>query len=406
MKVCGIIVEHNPFHNGHLYHINKAKEVTNSDYIIAVMSGNFAQRGIPSIIDKWIKTEIILNNGVDLVIELPILYTISSAEFFSYGAISLLDSLGIVNNICFGCENSEINTIQTIAQLFANEPNDFKKILKNYIGSGLSFPHARNNALKEYLLNKKLNTNFEIDQFLNNSNNILGIEYCKSIIKLNSNIKPYTIKRLGSSYHDLSLNHNFSSASAIREHIKNNGNFNIISNYIPDNTFKILNKLRNYNYDFTFEENMFPYIKYKCMLYSNDLRNIPDVKEGIENKILKEIYNAKSLNDLILRVKSKRFTYTRVSRILAQFFIGFDKFNTSELRKMKCPYARVLGFNSNGRNLLKIMKSNSNIPIYTKLPNKKNDTLKLDIQSTIAYSLINKNISPNSDLLNSVIIKK
>ena len=153
MNISGIIVEYNPLHNGHLYHINKTKELTNCDALICVMSGNFAQRGIPSTIDKWTKTKMALNNGVDLVIELPAIYSVSSAEFFSYGSVSLLNSLGIVNNICFGSEHGDINDIYTISNVLRNEPIEFKLLLKTYLSKGIGYPLARANALYDYLIN-------------------------------------------------------------------------------------------------------------------------------------------------------------------------------------------------------------------------------------------------------------
>ncbi|MFD3156524.1 nucleotidyltransferase [Haloimpatiens sp. FM7330] len=405
MKISGIIVEYNPFHNGHIYHINKTKELTNCDGLIAVMSGNFVQRGIPAIIDKWLRTKIALMNGVDLVLELPCVYSLSSAEFFGFGAISLLNSLGIVDSICFGSENNNIETLMTISKIFSNEPEDFKISLKNYLNKGLSYPLARSKSLQEYL-NKTYASlrQEELDDILTSSNNILGIEYCKSILKLSSNIKPFCIKREGNSYNDLNLNSSFSSASAIRNYLKSNNNFDVLKNFMPKNSYDIFCKLNELNYHFTFEEDEFKYIKYKALTTNNTLNKLPDISEGLDNKILKELINSVSLNDLILKIKSKRYTYTRINRILTHFFVGFDNYDIATLRKSPCPYAKILGFNSTGRKILKYMKSNSNIPVYTKIPKFKNDILNLDIQSTKAYSIINKNIHPNSDYLTSPII--
>src|SRR5665647_2874229 len=157
MNISGIIVEYNPLHNGHVYHINKTKELTNCDALICVMSGNFAQRGIPSSIDKWTKTKMALNNGVDLVIELPTIYSVSSAEFFSFGAVSLLNSLGVVDNICFGSEHGDINDIYTISNILHKEPTQFKSLLKTYLARGNGYPLSRSNALYDYLKNADLN---------------------------------------------------------------------------------------------------------------------------------------------------------------------------------------------------------------------------------------------------------
>ena len=405
MNISGIIVEYNPLHNGHLYHINKTKELTNSDALICVMSGNFAQRGIPSSIDKWTKTKMALNNGVDLVLELPTVYSVSSAEFFSYGAVSLLNSLGIVDNICFGSEHGDINDIYSISNILLQEPIEFKALLKTYLSKGIVYPQARANALYDYLINSHMDiSNLLLDNFLNSSNNILGIEYCKSLIKLNSSIKPYTLKREGASYNSNLLHKEFSSATAIRKFIKENGCLTKLEGHVPSSVLAEILNLYSKNYEFTFEDSMFPYIKHKSFTSKNSLINLPDVSEGLDNKIIKALQNNFSYSSALEDMKSKRYTYTRISRILCQYFIGFDNFDTKKLRSMPSPYARVLGFNSKGKSILKSIKTNSNIPLYTKLPKECNETLQLDIQATRAYSTINSSINHNSDYLISPII--
>ncbi|MBZ9687939.1 nucleotidyltransferase [Clostridium estertheticum] len=405
MNISGIIVEYNPLHNGHVYHINKTKELTNCDALICVMSGNFAQRGIPSIIDKWTKTKMALNNGVDLVIELPAIYSISSADFFSYGSVSLLNSLGIVDNICFGSEQGDIKDICDISNILLKEPIEFKSLLKTYLSKGIVYPKARANALYDYLINSKNHiSNLLLDDFLKSPNNILGIEYCKSLIKLNSSITPYTLKREGAAYNSNMLHNEFSSATAIRRFIKENGSLSALEGHVPNSVLAEMLNLYSKNYEFPFEDSMFPYIKHKSATSRNSLVNLPDVSEGLDNKIIKSLQNNLSYSSTLENIKSKRYTYTRISRILCQYFIGFDSFDSQNLRSLPCPYARVLGFNSNGKSILKSIKSNSSIPLYTKIPKDQNATLQLDIQSTRAYSILNSSISPNSDYLISPII--
>jgi predicted nucleotidyltransferase len=407
MNVSGIIVEYNPLHNGHLYHINKTKELTNCDALICVMSGNFAQRGIPSSIDKWTKTKMALQNGVDLVIEIPAIYSVSSAEFFSFGSVSLLNSLGIVDNICFGSEHGDIDDIYNISNILYKEPIEFKLLLKTYLSKGITYPKARAKALYDYLINSKMDlSNLLLDDFLNSSNNILGIEYCKSLIKLNSSIKPYTLKREGATYSSDVLHSKFSSATAIRKFVKEKGCLTNLEGHVPNSVLAEILNLYSKNYEFTFEDFIFPYIKHKSLTSKNSLINLPDVSEGLDNRIIKALQNNLSYSSALDDIKSKRYTYTRIARILCQYFIGFDNFDTKELRSMTCPYARVLGFNSNGKSILKSIKSNSSIPLYTKLSKVPNETLELDIQSTRAYSLINSSIAPNSDYLISPIIIK
>ena len=405
MNISGIVVEYNPLHNGHLYHINKTKEITNCDALICVMSGNFSQRGIPSVIDKWTKTQMALNNGVDLVIELPTIYSVSSAEFFSNGAVSLLNSLGIVDNICFGSEHGDINDIYKIANILFEEPTEFKTLLKAYLSKGIVYPQARANALYDYLINLKLSiSNLLLNNFFNSSNNILGIEYCKSLIKLNSSIRPYTLKREGSTYNSNLLHNEFSSATAIKKFMKKNGFLTKLEGHVPSSVFSEILNLHSKNYQFPYEDSMFPYIKHKSATSKNSFVNLPDVSEGIDNKIIKSVQNNLSYSSALDDIKSKRYTYTRISRILCQYFIGFDNFDTRKLRSIPCPYARVLGFNSNGKSILKSIKSNSSIPLYTKLPKELNEILQLDIQATRAYSIINSSVGPSNDHLISPII--
>lgn len=405
MKIAGIIVEYNPLHNGHLFHINKTKELTNSDLIIAVMSGNFNQRGIPSIVDKWKKTKMALNNGVDIVLELPAIYSLSSAEFFSHGSVSLLNSLGVVNSICFGSEVGNIDFLKDVAHILVDEPSLFKSLLKKELDLGSTFPKARSLALIHYLKDKKYYNEDELITHLNSSNNILGIEYLKSLKKLNSIIVPYTMKREGGSYNSTNLNNIFSSATSIRKILKSDDSVEQLISHVPSSVYSDMMHLKNNNYNFTFDSMMYPYIKYKAMTTKkNYFELIPDASEGLHNKILNALKTSKDYDQCIDMIKSKRYTYTRISRILCQYFLGFYEYNTFEMRREPCPYARILGFTKNGASILKSIKNNSSIPLYSKLPKDINSTLKLDLQCTGGYSILNPSISPNEDYLQSPII--
>lgn len=403
LNITGIITEYNPLHNGHKYHISKSREITNSDGIICVMSGSFMQRGIPAIMDKWSRTKMALDNGVDLVIELPVLYSLSSAEFFSYGAVSILNSLGIVNNICFGSECGDIETLLTMAKILDTEPIEYKRLLISYIEKNYSFAKSRSLAIKEYI-GGSLQITDSLETMLNSSNNILGIEYCKSLLKLNSKIIPHTIARLGASYNSNILENEFSSATAIRAYLKNGEGVDVLKKNLPSNVLQLINDLKALQYPFIFEDAMLPFLKYKVASCEDKLSNIPDAGEGLHNKIKKSIESSTNYNDLIHSAKSKRYAYTRISRILCQYFVGFENFNTNNLRKEPCPYARILGFNKTGAEILKAAKKTSTIPLYTKIPKLQNDVLKLDLQATKVYSLLNQNIAYNSDYLIKPII--
>ena len=407
MKVSAIIAEYNPLHNGHVFHINKTKEITKCDGLIGIVSGNFVQRGEPSIIDKWTRAKLAVLNGIDLVIELPAVYSISSAEFFSYGAISLLHNLNIVDSLCFGSEAGDLKLIYYISSILQNPSSEYSYLLKKYISLGLPYFTARSKALLEFL-NKDIDINLtkSIESLLSSSNNILAVEYCKSLIKLKSNIKAVTIKREGSNYNEKEISSNFPSATAIREQIKSKTNLENLNHYLPSSTYKELLYMFYNNYDFVFLKDAFEFLKYKCITGYNNLDKIPDANEGLHNKIYKSIIRCKDLDELMSNIKSKRYSYTRLSRILCQYFIGFENYPTEILRKEPCPYARVLAFNNRGIEILRYIKKNSTMPVYLKLPKYKDicQCLKLDILSTKAYSIINKNVDPLADYLNSPLV--
>ncbi|SHH17700.1 nucleotidyltransferase [Clostridium grantii] len=402
MNITGVITEYNPMHNGHVYHINESKKITNCDAIICVMSGHFAQRGIPTILDKWTRTDIALKNGVDLVIELPAVYSTSSAEFFSFGSVSILNSLNCVDSLVFGSECGDIDTLKLIASVLTNESPEFKEKLSFYLNKGLAFPKARTLAFIDLYKNE---TSANLEQIMNSSNNILGIEYCKALNNLNSKINPVTIMRKGSSYNEENLYENYSSATSIRKFLKSEKNTDILSSTLPIETLLELQKIKKSNFDFPSEENFFPYLKYKLLSDGNSILRIPDAYEGLGNKILKEIGHCTNYSDLIDSVKSKRYTRTRINRILCQYLLNFDSYDLARLRKTPAPYARILGFNKKGREILSIIKKSSDIPLISKVPSKTQDEiLLLDLHSTKIYSLFNSKISYNDDFLKKPII--
>lgn len=406
MNISAIICEYNPLHQGHKYQIEKTKEITKCDGLVALMSGNFVQRGEPAIIDKWKRTQMALENGVDLVIELPSLYALSSAEFFSHGAVSILHSMSVVNSLCFGSECGNISPLMNIANILVEEPEAYRKSLKYYIQLGLPFPKARSMALTEYI--KASHTDFKdfnYEEILATSNNILGIEYCKSLIKNKSAIVPYTITRLGANYNEDKISETYSSATAIRKHLKENNSLDIINNQLPQSSYDIIMKLIKENYEFCFPSKMFKYIKYKCLTEGPEsFLNLKDANEGIHHRIFKFISSAQCLEELMQNIKTKRYTYSRISRLLTQYYIGFERYNIEDLIHKECSYIRVLGLNNRGAEILKSMKKKSNLNIITKI-NKdiKDPLLELDILSTVAYSIINKDINHNQDFITSPI---
>lgn len=388
MRILGIIVEYNPFHNGHLYHLQTSKKLTKCDYTIAVMSGNFVQRGEPAIVDKWKRTMMALKAGVDLVIELPVVYATSTAENFAYGAVKLLDSLKIVDYISFGSEKGDLNELTKIAEILLEEPIYYRKALKEYLKSGITFAKAR-----ELALQKVINNN-EIEKILQTSNNILAIEYLKSLKKIGSSIAPFTIKRRGSLYTSLELKEEFASASSIRKHIFEKG-LEGLEKYIPDFTKEILqSSFVKKQGPISLEE--FSNILIYLLRNHIPLNHIFDVSEGLENKIYKASYKTNNVEELIKLVKSKRYTESRIRHILIHLLLNIDKQIFKEFDGPN--YIRVLGFNEKGKEMLREIKKKSPLPIITKVSQYKiklsnTKMFEKDLFATDVYTLAYKNSS-------------
>ena len=409
-KVLGIVAEYNPFHNGHLYHLEESKKITGSKYVVAVISGNFTQRGDTSIVDKWTKTKMALDNGCDLVIELPLIYSISSAENFAAGGVKILNSLKVVDYISFGAETSDVNVLDKIANILYEEPKEYKSLLTSQLNKGMSFPKARQNALMMYL-----NDIRDYAETLSAPNNILGIEYIKSLKKLKSKIVPVPIERYETGYNDLSYTSDIASASAIRNIVKNGG-FQPLKSLIPETSFQLLsNQIKlgqNVNDLSVFEKQ----IIYNLRVMSiNEIANLPDVSEGLEYALKKAANISNNLDDLIENIKSKRYTLTRIRRILLYSLLKLTK-KDMEVSKKVNPYIRVLGFNNKGKYLLsEAIKQNPRLEVITSVKKfldssfNKNliNMLEKDILATNIYTIGYKNNSiSNLDYTNKIIIKE
>ena len=345
-RVLGIIAEYNPFHNGHMYHLQKAKEQSGAQYCICVMSGNFVQRGNTSIVNKWKKAEMALLNGVDLVIELPTIYSVASAEGFSLGAIKLLNNLKIVDAISFGTETSDFAALNNISSIVNEEPMKYKSILNSELKKGLSFPKARENALMLYL-----NDNKRYDNILNTPNNILAIEYLKALKKIKSTIQPIPVKREKVYYNDKVIVDEFASATAIRKLLKNE-EFSEIRKVVPKSTYQILKKeteLGNVVLDLSRYEKEIIYNLRRMTV--SEIAELPDVNEGLEHSLKNAANYSNDITNLINIVKTKRYTVTRIQRILICALLGITKRDVGMAKKAE-PYIRVLGFNKNGKKII------------------------------------------------------
>jgi len=404
-KILGIISEYNPFHYGHLHHIEESKKRINPDYTVAVMSGNFVERGDAAILDKWARAEMALENGIDLVIELPLIYSISSAENFAMGGIKIFNSLNMETILSFGSECGDINILYSIAKALCEEPPEYLSILNHELASGISYPKAREKALLMYLNDIRKYANI-----LSGSNNILGIEYLKAIQKLKAKLKVTTITREGPNYNDLDLNSKFSSATAIRKALTENKD---IKKYVPESTYNILQDKISKNeivYGLATYEQAIIY-KLRTMT-TEEISMLPDVTEGLENKIKKASDTCNNIADLIDMIKSKRYTLTRINRILLYVLLNITKKDIEASYKVT-PYIRVLGVTSKGKELIsKISKSNKKINIVTSpkkfLDTTKNKALKSMLEKDIFASNIytlgyKKNPKANLDLTNKLI---
>lgn len=367
MKAIGVIVEYNPFHNGHAHHLNEAKKRGNPDCVIAVMSGNFVQRGEPAIIDKWTRAQLAVENGVDLVIELPFAYSIQSADLFAYGSIDILDKLG-ASELYFGSEKDNIEELHQIVALLNTTAYQTK--LKQLIDEGNNYPSANGKAVMELT-----GLNFT-------SNDNLGIQYLNSINKLNSKIKPYTIQRVHSNYSDKEATHSsIASATSIRTMIDP-------VDFVPANTNEAL-KGKKYTWDQYFE-----LLKYKVV--SSNLNNIAEVKEGIENRVLKFIEEA-TFAEFLDKLKTRRYPQNRLRRILTNILLNVTKEDIDNLELNKgVPYIRVLAMNDKGRSYLSKIKKDTETPIISKASESDSSLMKLELKTTRIYdeSLYKKEFNP------------
>lgn len=411
MNICGIVAEYNPFHNGHAHHIAETKDKTKCDAIVVVMSGNFIQRGVPALFDKWTRAKMALKNGADLVIELPSYYATSSAEYFAQGSISLLDGLGVVNSLSFGSDTNDLDALKRIANVLYLEPEDYKKLLQSELKRGTSYPIARSNALKNFL-KKEFDAKYIADILLD-SNNILGIEYLKALLYANSGIKPFIIERKAVKYNSTVIENNICSATAIRELLEKN-ELETVKDVMTKESFEIMNKEILNGRAPMFLKNFEKEILYQLRKSSTEeLFNIADVTEGLENLLKKASTEGMNLEEVIEIIKTKRYTRTRVQRILLHTLLNVYKSDVEDY-KYNPQYIRVLGFTKTGEKVLSQIYNNTNLPIITsvnKFLKAANETskkmLEKDIMATNIYTLgyqIPKYRKVNLDYTENIII--
>lgn len=384
MRVTGLITEYNPFHKGHEYHIQEAKKITGADYVIAIMSGDYVQRGTPACVQKHTRAHMALVCGVDLVLELPLPYATGTAERFAEGSVSILDKLGVVDSICFGSECGNAEPLMEIAHILAWEPKWYQTRLQKYLREGLSFPSARAASLPEYA------------DILNSPNNILGIEYCKAIIRSNSKIKAISIQRKGSTYHDEHLSCGTTadgflpSATALRNRLRKDTSADF-TNYIPTQACRLLDTELAKN-GFMDEDDFSSVLLYKLLQAKSPEEYLlyEDVSEELASRIFKYRLHFQSFSQFADLLKTKEITRTRINRALLHMILDIKKEHKYEL------YARILGFRKDAGMLLSQIKEQTRIPFFSKTAAAKDlmsDQAFCTFETTLAASVLYQGIA-------------
>ena len=359
MKTLGIVPEYTPFHKGHAYIIEEAKKKAGADRVVLVMSGSFVQRGEPAIFDKWTRTEAALMNGVDMVLELPVLFAAANAETFARAAVRILEETGIVDVLCFGSESGALHSMQEAARLMENETEEFQHILKEHLDEGLSYPAARAKALE---IVSQISSDI-----LSRPNHILGLEYLKALDRYNCSMEPMTIKREGD-YNSPSLTEGFASAAAIPKALAEDRSTEALPQ-LPENVHDVYNKALSLGTAPCFWDELTPALHYKLRMSSTEeIHEIAEVVEGLENRILHSIDSCYDIKDVIDFIKTKRYTRTKIQRILLHILLDIKEKEVAYFMNLpKMPYIRVLGFKKETSGILADLTENAKVPVLTNL---------------------------------------
>lgn len=396
MKVTGIVAEYNPFHKGHEDMINRCRS-GGATHVVAVMSGNFVQRGSVAIMDKRSRAAAALQGGADLVVELPVPWAVATAERFAYGGVSVLNALGCVDLLQFGAECTDRQQFLTVEQALRNPATDAR--IKEELEGGISYPVARANAVEALL-------GAEQAAFLNGPNNILGLEYVKSLQKLQSKMDFCPVPRSGSEHDALKITGEFASASALRIRLERGDKS--AYDYMPDASVKLFEEQKRVGRaPVVQDESERAILSRLRMLSARDIAAAPDVSEGLENRIYNAIQSATSLEELYDIIKTKRYTHSRIRRIITALYLGL----TADVNQLEVPYIRVLGFNERGRELLKVAKETATLPIVTKvaqfntLSPEARQVFDYECRATNLYNLATPRILPcGTELSDELII--
>ena len=382
MKSVGLIVEYNPFHNGHAFHLQASKEAANADVVIAVMSGNFLQRGEPALVSKWYRTRMALLNGVDLVFELPYSFAVQKAETFANGAISILEAAGC-ESLCFGSENGDIAAFLRTVTFLDEKQQPFNEKIKHFIKTGVSYPKATALSYQELA---------DSENFLDlaKPNNILGFQYIQAINRQKSKLRPLTISRKNADYHDEHFaSETIASATSIRKAIfaEESKSANI-KQYVPEPTYQILQEYKHHYGGFHRWENYWELLQYRLITSSpGELKEIYEMEEGLENRLTKAAIESSSFQEYMEAVKTKRYTWTRLQRLAVHILTNAKK---EELKRNseKAAYVRLLGMTAAGKEYLNKMKKQFSLPLVTKLSTYNGTEIQQDIKAARVYAMV------------------
>lgn len=377
MKIAGVIAEYNPFHNGHKYHLEQTRLLTGADYIIAVISGDYTQRGTPAVCDKFVRAKMALENGADLVLELPLFYAAGSAEYFATGATALLDKLGVTDTLCFGSECGNVELLSEIAHFLSEEPPVFSSVLQDSLRKGIAYPRARSLALAScFNINPIIPNEFAgisdssiYEKAVLHPNNILGIEYIRALQKRKSSIQPFTVQREGAAYHERQLpddSRKKSSASAIRQSLETDREPSLIKNHVPDTVYRFLASSAFHPVD---SNDFSLLLKYRLLMeQKKGYTEYVDVNAELSDKIKNSLNYFTGFENYCGILKSKELTYSRISRALLHILLDMKECAISSFIEADfILYARVLGFRRDSTELLHSIKKNTSIPLITKL---------------------------------------
>ncbi|MFF2445961.1 nucleotidyltransferase [Neobacillus sp. NPDC058068] len=381
MRAVGLIVEYNPFHNGHAYHLEASKEAAKADVVIAVMSGNFLQRGEPALVSKWYRTRMALLNGVDIVFELPYRFAVQKAETFANGAVSILDAAGC-DSLCFGSESGDLSAFYQTIDFLEEQHTRFDHHIKRFMDTGVSYPKAVSLSFRQLPDSERY-----LD--LAKPNNILGFQYIKAINQQKSPIRPLTVARKNADYHDEDFSsETIASATSIRKAIfSNEDGKSEIDQYVPEPTKQLLQQYLHDYHVFHQWENYWSLLQFRLIHSSPDeLREIYEVEEGLEHRLLAAALVSNNFQEFMQKIKTKRYTWTRLQRLCVHILTNTKKAEMAG-KIEKASYLRLLGMTTIGKAYLNMRKKDFSLPLVSKLSSFKEKEIIFDVKAARVYSL-------------------